>query len=583
MSASWQSAGINADAAAVALYAVAAFIILLAIIIATVLLRRRGKGGKQSARRGNHRISVRDVIRVDERRRLVLVRRDNIEHLLLTGGDSDLVVESFPEGGEAAFEAGPLFSAREGRQPQKAAPALPQPPERQREGNKERQRESDKERQREGNKERERENAYTARPQRLPRQNAAEAADLPAEAAESAGRPRSPAPSYTPESRKAAERPAAAANGQSGHEPGRSENEAAREQPQSAEAERPAAARPAAAAAPQNAAGRPQAAAAMQQDNMPAANNRPAFARPAADNIAEREIAAARAEQSGRPAPRPAPAVAAYPQNIYAPRERSNIAAAPQPQPAGNKDNNAGFKRGGPLENSGEAQPGRAERPAQPPRPAPAAGAYAPYLGYMPKIAPQPAAAPQPPRGNNGAPQNAARSEWPAAENRDNAAFAPPPQREPAPGYGYGRGREAKQAAAPVPEREFSPAPAPQQPENMRGGPLRPQGWPADRRNGAPQNIYAREEPNGASQNAYAPRPDNGGGRDSAPLYPSFGGREEPKNKNGNGAAFNLNPAAGRKEFGPILPADDDDFDKILQDELLRAPNAIRFPGAPKK
>ena len=39
------------------------------------------------------RLAVIDVLAVDRRRRLVLVRRDNVEHLLLIGGPSDVVIE----------------------------------------------------------------------------------------------------------------------------------------------------------------------------------------------------------------------------------------------------------------------------------------------------------------------------------------------------------------------------------------------------------------------------------------------------------------------------------------------------------
>ena len=39
------------------------------------------------------RLAVIDAAAVDGRRRLVLVRRDNIEHLLMIGGPSDIVVE----------------------------------------------------------------------------------------------------------------------------------------------------------------------------------------------------------------------------------------------------------------------------------------------------------------------------------------------------------------------------------------------------------------------------------------------------------------------------------------------------------
>ena len=43
---------------------------------------------------GARRLHVVDVLNLDGRRRLVLVRRDNVEHLILLGGDRETVVES---------------------------------------------------------------------------------------------------------------------------------------------------------------------------------------------------------------------------------------------------------------------------------------------------------------------------------------------------------------------------------------------------------------------------------------------------------------------------------------------------------
>lgn len=42
---------------------------------------------------GGRRLGVVEVASVDAKRRLVLVRRDNIEHLILLGADSDTVIE----------------------------------------------------------------------------------------------------------------------------------------------------------------------------------------------------------------------------------------------------------------------------------------------------------------------------------------------------------------------------------------------------------------------------------------------------------------------------------------------------------
>lgn len=73
-----------------------AFLIVLALIgVAAWLVRRFGGNSLGSgANRGRMpRLAVIDAAAVDGRRRLVLVRRDNVEHLLMIGGPTDVVVE----------------------------------------------------------------------------------------------------------------------------------------------------------------------------------------------------------------------------------------------------------------------------------------------------------------------------------------------------------------------------------------------------------------------------------------------------------------------------------------------------------
>ena len=73
------------------------FIAVLALIGAAAWLVRRFAGNRLGANtnRGRMpRLAVIDAAAVDGRRRLVLVRRDNIEHLLMIGGPTDIVVES---------------------------------------------------------------------------------------------------------------------------------------------------------------------------------------------------------------------------------------------------------------------------------------------------------------------------------------------------------------------------------------------------------------------------------------------------------------------------------------------------------
>ena len=73
-----------------------AFLVVLALIGAAAWLARRFAGSRlgTNANRGRMpRLAVIDAAAVDGRRRLVLVRRDNVEHLLMIGGPTDIVVE----------------------------------------------------------------------------------------------------------------------------------------------------------------------------------------------------------------------------------------------------------------------------------------------------------------------------------------------------------------------------------------------------------------------------------------------------------------------------------------------------------
>ena len=75
---------------------VLAFLVVLGLIGATAWAVRRFGGGRLSnTTRGRQpRLAVIDYASVDARRRLILVRRDNVEHLLMIGGPTDVVVEA---------------------------------------------------------------------------------------------------------------------------------------------------------------------------------------------------------------------------------------------------------------------------------------------------------------------------------------------------------------------------------------------------------------------------------------------------------------------------------------------------------
>lgn len=84
---------------------------VIALIVIAAWLTKRFGGQRlgsvaMAGRSRQPRLGVLDVLAVDGRRRLVIVRRDNVEHLVMIGGPNDLVVESgilrVPAGGALA-------------------------------------------------------------------------------------------------------------------------------------------------------------------------------------------------------------------------------------------------------------------------------------------------------------------------------------------------------------------------------------------------------------------------------------------------------------------------------------------------
>ena len=100
-----------------------AFIVVLGLIgLFAWLARRFGATnlGAAAARGRQPRLAVIDAAAVDGRRRLLLIRRDNVEHLLMIGGPTDVVVET------NIVRAGAIREAAPGRQPA-AADTPPRP------------------------------------------------------------------------------------------------------------------------------------------------------------------------------------------------------------------------------------------------------------------------------------------------------------------------------------------------------------------------------------------------------------------------------------------------------------------------
>ena len=75
---------------------IASLIVLIVLVIAILiykLLNQRVRG-----RRGQ-RLGITEFHEIDKTRRIVLVRRDDVEHLVMIGGNQDIVIESGIESG----------------------------------------------------------------------------------------------------------------------------------------------------------------------------------------------------------------------------------------------------------------------------------------------------------------------------------------------------------------------------------------------------------------------------------------------------------------------------------------------------
>lgn len=121
---------------------VMSFIIALAIVFGLIglvlfVLRRLTGNRISTGRNRQPRIAVMDAMHIDPRRRLLLVRRDNVEHLILVGGPTDVVVEqaivrgapvaaAYPRTGQVSGQPAPQYGSApfEGEpEPYAAAPA----------------------------------------------------------------------------------------------------------------------------------------------------------------------------------------------------------------------------------------------------------------------------------------------------------------------------------------------------------------------------------------------------------------------------------------------------------------------------
>lgn len=84
------------------LLAVAAFLFAFALIALVAWALRTfvstGRRGANFLRGRDRRLGVVESASVDARRKLILIRRDNVEHLIMTGGPVDVLIETGIEG-----------------------------------------------------------------------------------------------------------------------------------------------------------------------------------------------------------------------------------------------------------------------------------------------------------------------------------------------------------------------------------------------------------------------------------------------------------------------------------------------------
>ena len=91
-------------------------IVLVLIVLGLWLLKQLSRATEGMGRANQKRLQVIDTATVDGKRKVMIIRRDNVEHLVMTGGPADLVIET----GIAVPEAPHM---RRRTDPRQAAPA----------------------------------------------------------------------------------------------------------------------------------------------------------------------------------------------------------------------------------------------------------------------------------------------------------------------------------------------------------------------------------------------------------------------------------------------------------------------------
>ncbi|MBS9720711.1 flagellar biosynthetic protein FliO [Tianweitania sp. BSSL-BM11] len=111
----WFESIVGPEFAPAAMWTVIAIVALIVLLIVLRIIRGLSSGTfVMGGRNRKARLAVMDATAVDANRRLVLVRRDDVEHLILIGGPTDVVVEQ---------NIRPYAPARQHNEPDMVSPA----------------------------------------------------------------------------------------------------------------------------------------------------------------------------------------------------------------------------------------------------------------------------------------------------------------------------------------------------------------------------------------------------------------------------------------------------------------------------
>lgn len=91
-----------------------ALVFVLALIgVVAAVARRMGLGYGPAVKGGRRRLAVSEVVALDGKRKLVLVRRDSTEHLVILGPNSETLIESAIAEPRATFATAVSVAAAE--------------------------------------------------------------------------------------------------------------------------------------------------------------------------------------------------------------------------------------------------------------------------------------------------------------------------------------------------------------------------------------------------------------------------------------------------------------------------------------